>query len=248
MQQTSALSTEAASCTQRGEEPGGLGGSGGRLPQEGASLTCTVVLQWSSLQSQNAHLSSVGSEPGFTALRDERHVLWRSRTATSLLKSVNAGQHREHWHHQGHWAFFHWQTAYLELYQGIHTWIWLWIEEFGISTLWKSQANVSFFDVGFTICLPDRTPCGSGVRRRKLFEQMCIPWSKITWVPQQYFRMLLPSLYEPCPSSQRGWPMKPWDSARALQVCGENPDKFILGELNFSVLHRDGVIADFRTN
>lgn len=26
--------------------------------------------------------------------------------------------------------------------------------------------------------------------------------------------------------------MKPWDSARALQVCGENPDKFILGELN----------------
>lgn len=77
--------------------------------------------------------------------------------------------------------------------------------------------------------------------------QMCIPWSKITWVPQQYFRMLLPSLYEPCPSSQRGWPMKPWDSARALQVCGEHPDKFILGELNISVLHRDGVLADFRT-
>lgn len=81
----------------------------------------------------------------------------------------------------------------------------------------------------------------------KLFKQMCIPWSKITWVPQQYFRMLLPSLYEPCPSSQRGWPMKPWDSARALQVCGENPDKFILWEpKNISVLHRDGVIADFR--
>lgn len=40
--------------------------------------------------------------------------------------------------------------------------------------------------------------------------------------------------------------MKPWDSARALQVCGENPDKFILGELNISVLHPDGVISDFR--
>lgn len=41
--------------------------------------------------------------------------------------------------------------------------------------------------------------------------------------------------------------MKPWDSARALQVCGEHPDKFILGELNISVLHSDGVLADFRT-
>ncbi len=40
--------------------------------------------------------------------------------------------------------------------------------------------------------------------------------------------------------------MKPWDSARALQVCGENPDKFILEHLNISVLHSDGVIADFR--
>lgn len=40
--------------------------------------------------------------------------------------------------------------------------------------------------------------------------------------------------------------MKPWDSARALQVCGENPDQFILGELNISVLHADGVISDFR--
>ncbi|KAI9548979.1 hypothetical protein NQZ68_003513 [Dissostichus eleginoides] len=75
MQQTSALSTEAASCTQRGEEP-------------------------------DAHLPSAGSEPGFTALRDEKHVHWRSRTASSLLKSVDAGQH---WHHQGHQAFF--QTA-----------------------------------------------------------------------------------------------------------------------------------------
>lgn len=55
----------------------------------------------------------------------------------------------------------------------------------------------------------------------KWFKQMWIPGSKITRVPQQYFfRMLLPSLYEPCLSSQRGWPMKPWDSARALQVCG----------------------------
>lgn len=40
--------------------------------------------------------------------------------------------------------------------------------------------------------------------------------------------------------------MKPWDSARALQVCGENPDKFILGELNISVLDSDGVLCDFR--
>lgn len=34
--------------------------------------------------------------------------------------------------------------------------------------------------------------------------------------------------------------MKPWDSARALQVCGENRDKFI------SVLHPDGGISDVR--
>lgn len=40
--------------------------------------------------------------------------------------------------------------------------------------------------------------------------------------------------------------MKPWDSARALQVCGENPDRFILGELSISVLHPDGVVSDFR--
>lgn len=40
--------------------------------------------------------------------------------------------------------------------------------------------------------------------------------------------------------------MKPWDSARALQVCGENRDTFILGELNISVLHPDGVMSDFR--
>lgn len=40
--------------------------------------------------------------------------------------------------------------------------------------------------------------------------------------------------------------MKPWDSARALQVCGENRDKFILGALNISVLHPNGVIFDFR--
>lgn len=38
--------------------------------------------------------------------------------------------------------------------------------------------------------------------------------------------------------------MKPWDSARALQVCGENPKKFIFGELNISVLLRDGIIDD----
>lgn len=74
-------------------------------------------------------------------------------------------------------------------------------------------------------------PCSVGLwsKDKTCFKQMCIPWSKITRVPQQYFRMLLPSLYEPCPSSQRGWPMKPWDSARALQVCGENRDKFIFG-------------------
>lgn len=40
--------------------------------------------------------------------------------------------------------------------------------------------------------------------------------------------------------------MKPWDSARALQVCGENPDKFILGELNISVLDPEGVAFDFK--
>lgn len=39
--------------------------------------------------------------------------------------------------------------------------------------------------------------------------------------------------------------MKPWDSARALQVCGQNHDKFILGELSISGLHLDGVVADF---
>lgn len=42
--------------------------------------------------------------------------------------------------------------------------------------------------------------------------------------------------------------MKPWDSARALQVCGEKPDKFILGELNISVLDPDGVLSDCREN
>ena len=42
--------------------------------------------------------------------------------------------------------------------------------------------------------------------------------------------------------------MKPWDSARALQVCGENPVRFILGELKIFVLHRDGVISEFSIN
>lgn len=41
-----------------------------------------------------------------------------------------------------------------------------------------------FFDAGFTICLPDVTPCGSGVRTEHAFTQMSIPSSKITWVPQ----------------------------------------------------------------
>lgn len=36
--------------------------------------------------------------------------------------------------------------------------------------------------------------------------------------------------------------MKPWDSARALQVCGENPDKFILWELIISF----GIFVTFR--
>lgn len=50
--------------------------------------------------------------------------------------------------------------------------------------------------------------------------------------------MLLPSFYEPCPSSQRGWPMKPWDSARALQVCGETLTNLFLGGLNISKFER----------
>lgn len=228
----------------KGKNQVGWGGSGGRLPQEGATLTGTVVLQWSSLQSQEAHLPSVGSEPGFTAFRDEKHVLWLSRTSSSLLKSVNVGSTGStgttkdtepfSFGRQLTWSFI--KESKLGFYYELRSLESAHCGKPKPTFLWCRIYNMSTWPYSVWLWSKDET----------WFKQMSIPWSKITRVPQQYFRMLLPSLYEPCPSSQRGWPMKPWDSARALQVCGENPDRFILGELSISVLHPDGVVSDFR--
>lgn len=198
-------------------------------------------------QSQGAQLRSVCSEPGFVALREkDENVFWLSHTASQPASQQPAGE-SECWEEQEALAkprapivFLPGDLSrnlYLDLIVNLGVWN---LRTVGI------LSQCSYFDVGFTICPPDRAPCGGGVRKTNGLRK-CV-WSKITWVLQQWFRMLLPSLYEPRPSSQRGWPMKPWDSARALQVCSENPDKFILGELRSSVLKIYGDVLCSKTH